>query len=131
MMPLYRYVRLNDDLTVLPLLSKRSFPQTEFVKLDSSYIVGIAKRYDEVKGEIVNVASLSPETLKQMRNEILAFYGFRFSEPEVFNSYKSRPWYNPKYVDESQLETELTEIDRHNLHFLKQMIELVETGTAI
>jgi hypothetical protein len=129
--PEYVYFTLNADFSVTALKSSRSFPQTEFVKLDSSYLTGNFRVYDETKGDFTEVSFLPPATITYMRNEILAHYGYRFSDPNVMDEWKGYEWYKPTYDNESDIQDKLTEIDRYNLAFLEKILNLLKPTKAV
>lgn len=69
---LHTYFSLGPNGTVTALTSHRAFPQTQFVKLDSSYITGNFKIYNAERTEEISTKYLSLLTLNAMRDEILA-----------------------------------------------------------
>jgi hypothetical protein len=107
------------------LESKRLFPQTEFVKLDSSYLTGQFHVYvREDEGEKITTF-LSLMTLTSMRDEILAANGYSFPGTEKGERY-DKSWYNPRFDNIEQFREMLTEIDRHNLTFLDNVINALQ-----
>lgn len=127
-MPVYAYFRLGSGVTATPYTSHRSFPQTQFVKLDSTYLSGNFKRYTEQGEEDASFLSLA--TITYMRNEILADYGYRFADTETADRFKYYSWYKPQYDKEEDLQDMLTMEDRHNLEFLARMIARLQ-GKAV
>ncbi|HEY9045400.1 MAG TPA: YARHG domain-containing protein, partial [Ohtaekwangia sp.] len=127
--PAYTYFRLNAGTAATPCTSHRRFPQSQFVKLDSSYLSGDFKRYTD-KGE-ENVSFLSLATVTYIRNEILADYGYSFPGSEIAENYKYYKWYKPQFDKEEDLQDLLTEEDRHNLAFLAKIISLLQGGKAV
>jgi len=126
--PEYTYFRLREGVTIVPQVASRRYPQTQFAKLDSSYITGQFRTYDASKGnEIVPVSFLSAETLEYMHMDILASYGMTYPEEE---KYRFGANYNPRYTKREEFEDQLTEIDRYNLQFLEKVIALLKTKPA-
>ncbi|CAN5294856.1 hypothetical protein BH09BAC3_BH09BAC3_18200 [soil metagenome] len=120
--PDYRYFTINNDNTITLAKSNRRFAFTESVKLDSSYFRGEFHFYNEEQNkEIVN-DFLSKETITSIRNEILASYGYTFTDPESSDYFKYREWYKPVYTSYSQFSDSMTEIDKYNLAFLERMV---------
>jgi hypothetical protein len=120
----YRYFKISND-TAIALTSKyeRLFNFTEFVKIDSSYLKGHFSFYNTAinKWEYINFFPL--ETIQFMREDILAIYGYIFTEKDKESWYTNFKWYNPKYQTEDEIEPLLSDIDRHNLLFLAKVIE--------
>jgi hypothetical protein len=125
-MSTYTYFSLGADLSVKPTKSHRNFPQTQFVKLDSSYLSGDFTRWEN--DEEKKTSFLSLETVTYMRNEILADYGFRFVDPEMEARFKYNNWYKPQYDKPEEFEELLTAEDRHNLDFLERIIALLKAN---
>ncbi|SKC87213.1 YARHG domain-containing protein [Ohtaekwangia koreensis] len=125
-MSTYTYFSLGADLSVKPTKSHRNFPQTQFVKLDSSYLSGDFTRWEN--DEEKKTSFLSLETVTHMRNEILADYGFRFADPEMEARFKYNNWYKPQYDKPEEFEELLTAEDRHNLDFLERIIALLKAN---
>lgn len=119
-MPQYTYFRLKPDLTVSKLESVRTFPFTEFVKIDSAYLAGDFTMWTQ-EGE-VQTSFLSFATLNFMRNEILAANGYRFTGEAELDQFKYVNWYQPRFDTIQQCEEQMTETDLHNLHFLDRII---------
>ena len=115
------YFAIADDGTIKRLSSNRLFPETEFVKLDSSRITGQFLVYDSELEREDTTSMLSLKTLTYMRDEILASYGYSFPGPEQEKRF-SRDWYLPRYDNLLEFEDLLTDIDRHNLQFLESII---------
>ncbi len=125
----YNYIRLNPDFSVTPLPSNRSFSFTQFIKMDSSYITGEFKTW--INNNQVNTTMLSSNTLTLMRNEILADYGYRFTEQKDLEQFTYRKWYKPEFDSYSQIEGELTEIDKYNLAFLEKLIGPLKENVSL
>jgi hypothetical protein len=122
----YKYYQI-DGSRVTALESNRFHPETEFVKLDDSYITGDFKIFNEASGQWDVTGSLPATTLEYMRNEILAGYGMTFQNEETRGYFENQKWYTARYQNEADFEAELTEIDRHNLLFLaKSLSDRVE-----
>jgi len=117
---MYRYYKI-DGGNVNILDSKRGYPETEFVKLDDSYITGNFFIYSQEVGNSYPVSTLPVTTLKNMRYEILAEYGLKIKD-EAALEWLQQDKYDPRYEREEELEEFLTDIDRHNLQFLAEAI---------
>ncbi len=64
-----------------------------------------------------DIQYLSKYELKIMRNEIFARYGRIFKSADLKNHFNSQHWYVPLY---NKVYHELTEIEKHNINFIKQ-----------
>jgi hypothetical protein len=127
----YNYFRIGGEGLIEKLSSNRLFPQTEFVKLDSSYIMGEFVVYNSETEQNDTNSVLSVKTLTSMRNEILASYGYSFpSEPEL-EQLKLYSWYKPEYDTMEELSTAMTDIDKHNIAFLEKMIRRLSSNIAM
>lgn len=126
-LPMYTYFMLGDEFSVKPLRTVRTFASTEFVKLDSSYLMGSFSHWNRNTDEEEQTDFLSVATIEYMRNEILAFYGFKFSDPSVADHFVGFSWYSVKHENMESLEADLTEIDKHNLAFLEKILVLLKT----
>lgn len=126
-LPMYTYFQLNEDFSVKPLKTVRTFASTEFVKLDSSYLMGSFSHWNRQTEQEEKTDFLSVATIEYMRNEILAFYGFTFSDPAVAEHFVGFNWYQQKHENMESLEADLTDIDRHNLAFLEKILVLLKT----
>jgi hypothetical protein len=129
--PEYRYFKMNSDYNLKEVPSNRRYAFTEFIKIDSSYLSGPFKRYTGYDEETetsayVELDFLSQPTLEDMRNEILASYGFIFPDQTIRERF-STDWYDPRFNNVSEFEEKLTEIDRYNLDFLAKLIALMES----
>ncbi|HEY8933697.1 MAG TPA: YARHG domain-containing protein, partial [Cyclobacteriaceae bacterium] len=129
-LPLYKYYRLDNDLSIQPLTSNRRFIQTEFAKLDSSYLTGDFIFYNPETQQTDRRTFLSNITLNEMRNEILASYGYIFKDEETAKQYSYRDWYKPLYNNYAVFAYQLTDIDRHNLAFLERIIGSLDTSPS-
>jgi hypothetical protein len=117
-----RYYGISNN-TIEELKSNRSHPETEFVKLNATYITGDFKVF---KGEETGWQALSVypvSYLQRMRNEILANYGVTFKKPEDREHFERLKWYKPSYNSESEIQDLLSDIDKHNLGFLAKAIQ--------
>jgi hypothetical protein len=125
--PIYNYFRLTENIKVQKLESKRTFPQTQYVKLDSSYLSGDFSRYNYENDTNEKYDFLSLPTIKFMRNEILASYGVKFTSEgyELYSFKELEPKTEEEVIDE------LSETDSHNVKFLDKIIQLLEAGKAI
>ena len=129
-LPFYKYYRLDNDLSVQPLKSNRRFIQTEFAQLDSSYLTGEFTFYNEQTQQNDTRTFLSDMTLTDMRNDILASYGYIFKDEEIARQYSYRDWYKPRYENYADFADQLTDIDRHNLAFLERIIGSLDTSPS-
>jgi hypothetical protein len=125
-LPEYSYFQIHSGYNLKPLTSERKYTFTEFVKIDSSYLAGPFKRYtgydDETEtATYEELVFLSKATVEEIRNEILASYGYEFPDQTTRDRF-DEDWYNPRFTDISQFEDQLTEVDRHNLDFLARVI---------
>ncbi len=130
--PEYTYFKINSEYSLTELKSNRRYTFTEFVKIDSSYLSGQFKKYTGYDEETETSTYdefdfLTKETIEEIRNEILASYGYKFSDDRISNRFSS-DWYRPRYSDISEFEDQLTDIDRHNLDFLARVISYMENA---
>jgi hypothetical protein len=110
--------------SVFPLDSKRLFPQTQFVMLDSSYLTGVFNVYNSELEREQTTGFLSLKTITCMRNEILSQYGYTFPEdyyPGNGNWESYQTSYTSEFIDS------MSEIDKHNLEFLDRVIDAMKT----
>lgn len=117
--PFYRYLKLEQG-TITQLKSERNFEFTQFVKIDSSYLEG--KFFDWNESGRQESDFPFDETLKSMRNEILAEYGYEFADSEITEMFSHRKWYNPRYVRYDEFFDSMTDVDKHNVAFLERII---------
>lgn len=130
--PRYRYLHVSRNPPSVEVLeSSRQYDQTEFVKLDSSYVTGTFVYWDENTKETVIRDFVSDETLRDMRNEILAAYDFQFADPETQERYEHRQNYEPRYTTYADFIDSMTEIDRHNLLFLERIIGTLDAAPSL
>lgn len=119
--PQYIYFVMNEG-EMVELTSNRYFNFTEFVKLDSSYLTGT---FNYISNETMSYETryfLSDSTLMRMRNEILASYGYIFSDPRTNEHFRYNNWYNPRFSSLTEIQGYLTDVDRHNLMFLEVIL---------
>jgi hypothetical protein len=124
--PQYIYYDFSEDLKIERLKSKRYFAQTQFVKLDSSYFAGHFQhlKVDIVDGEQVygreDINFISVPTIQYMHDEILASYGVRVinKDNNNFEIFTEVP-----EVSLEQAEGMYSDIDRHNITFLKTLLQ--------
>jgi hypothetical protein len=101
---------------------------TDFVKMDSSYITGPFDFYSS-RG-MDSRQYLMNETLEVMRNEILASYGYIFSDRNTDLHFRAFAWYNPQHENISEVESLLSENDRHNLKFLERILGPLQDASS-
>lgn len=119
----YFYYRLNHQVKPEKLKSRRLFPQTEFTKLDSSYVMGNFSIYSQETKKVVNSSFLSATTIAFMRDEILASYGYQFAEPNRVKLFQNiMEGYSPEHESIGDFESMLTETDQFNLVFLNSLL---------
>ncbi|MBL7858965.1 MAG: YARHG domain-containing protein [Cyclobacteriaceae bacterium] len=124
------YFAITKDKGIQQLKSKRLFPQTEFVKLDSSYLVGSFHVYDSKAQKEVSSSFLSTKTITFMRDEILASYGYAFPSPDRQKQFQDiGNWYTPTYSKLDDVQALLTDIDRHNVIFLNRVLHVDDASS--
>lgn len=65
-----------------------------------------------------DLAQMSPQELKIMRNEIFARYGYRFKKGGEMDTYfRKQDWYNAQH---NQVAHFLTEIEQYNINLIKK-----------
>ena len=57
-----------------------------------------------------------------MRDEILASYGFIFTEKDQIEWYKYQQWYKPSIESYDEVYSMASEIDKYNLDFLAHIL---------
>jgi hypothetical protein len=131
--PYYHYLSIkNGELKELP--DRRNFGFTKYVKMDDSYLIGCyvllngRGRYDERTKE--NLAYVTPEMLRYIKNEIYAEYNYKFKDKrwiEIFASpesdntdLKGNPIEIKKYAN---VENYLTEIDKYNINWINEKLK--------
>jgi YARHG domain/WG containing repeat len=125
--PYYEYFRLQDG-TISPLESHRNYAFTQFVKIDSSYLEGTFTTWDEETQGVKTQNFPFAHTLQWMRNEILADYGYGFNDSEMREQFTHQDWYAPRYFSYAEFYDSMTEIDKHNLHFLEKIIGTLDVN---
>jgi len=119
----HTYFSITNDRDITPLSSKRLFAQTEFVKLDSSYLTGLFMVYNSETQRQEPASFLSAKTITFMRDEILASYGYTFPDNERVEHFKNIVnWYSPQHTTIEAFESDMTAIDQHNLAFLNKVL---------
>jgi hypothetical protein len=131
----YHYFSIGTDGSVAELKSMRYFVQTEFAKIDSSYLSGVFDVYNVERSERQQKYFLSLRTITYMRDEILAVHGLIFTEPEKQEKFKElfQDNYRPQFNSVDDFRDQLTDVERHNLDFLNRVLEKMseeESGTA-
>src|SRR5262249_49792530 len=130
-LPTYSYFQIGPDGTVTQLEPHRLFPETEFVKLDSTYLTGDFRVYDPDIQDNRTAHFLSIKTVTLMRDEILASYAYRFPDEErikLFQDLKGAR-YSPTFESIDEFAEGMTAIDKHNLAFLNKIIDLMKPIT--
>ena len=123
----HSYFSITDNKEITQLRSNRLYPQTQFVMLDSSYLMGNFLVYSSVTQKEESTTFLSVRTLTFMRDEILASYGYTFREKEKIAHFQQiGNWYTPRFAKVEQFERQLTYIDRYNLKFLNKILDLIQ-----
>ncbi|OYT72505.1 MAG: hypothetical protein CFK52_04700 [Chloracidobacterium sp. CP2_5A] len=64
-----------------------------------------------------DLADLSLEELRLMRNEILARHGYRFADPGLAEHFKAQPWYHPT---ENSASDKLTPVEKRNIERIRR-----------
>lgn len=126
----HSYFSISGLNSIKALASNRLYPQTQYVKLDSSYLMGNFEVYDPDTQVNVSTTFLSEKTITYMRDEILAENGYRPEEFEGRDYFgylrkESDPWFT-----RDEAESAMSPIDRHNLDFLNKILELMKTKPA-
>lgn len=118
----YAYFKLGSDGRIQDLVSRRIFDQTEFIKIDSSYLQGVFQRHLG-NGKFVDSNFLSEKTIQFMRDEILAANGFSFPDTirieEFYHIFQRDK--KPNLTLEEAM-ANFSEIDRHNYDFLSSLL---------
>lgn len=126
--PYHVYFKIDKNTNSIERLeSPRQFDCTTFVKLDSSYLSGTFYYWNEIKQDTASRKFISPHTIQQMRNEILAFYGYIFPDSKIQEDFKYVSWYEPRFSKYEEFLNDMTEIDRHNLLFLDSLLPIQQT----
>lgn len=121
--PLRHYFKF-DGKSFTYLESNRTFDFTQFIKMDSTYLMGDFFSYSYVDGKENNERTtfVSQETLGSMRDEILAEYGYIFNDELIEEKFKYYKWYNPSTSSYDEVYSNASEIDKYNLDFLAKIL---------
>ncbi len=120
--PSYQYFEF-DSGKLSPLGSHRLYQCSEFVKLDSSYLSGKFLKWNPMTQKSDTTLFLSVPTITEMRDEILASYGFIFPDEgrtQMFTD--AGQWYKPTIESYEEIYSKASEVDKHNLDFLNRLI---------
>jgi hypothetical protein len=98
--------------------------------MDSSYLTGEFVYWDSTQRATVTRDFVSNATMIEMRNEILAVYGYEFADPKLVEQFRYRDWYVIRHEHYEDFWDTMTEIDKHNLEFLESMIGTLRTNPA-
>jgi hypothetical protein len=123
----YEYFLIQGDKGIEKLHSRRLFAQTQFIKLDSSYLAGDFEVYNQTTEQKEIKGFLSSKTISYMVNEILASYGYTF--PDTQNSERLKYLLDkdsPRYTALEEIDPLMSEIDRHNYRFLQKVLTLIQ-----
>ncbi len=123
----HSYFAITASKGVTPLDSKRLFPQTQFVKLDSTYLTGNFMVYNYTTEQEEQRTFLSIKTVTYMRDEILASYGYTFPNKErdtIFSYLRQET--DPRYATIDEFESQMTDTDRQNISFLNRILEILQ-----
>ncbi len=105
--------------------SKRRFPFTQFIKIDSSYFKGefdLLLIEDEVLKDGGKSSFLSRSTLEYMRDDILVDYNFIVMDSVRAERFKFEDRYNPTISSYEEVYSKASEIDKYNLDFLAKIL---------
>lgn len=69
--------------------------------------------HDEISA--VELAELTKEELRILRNAIYAWHGYKFADPELTDYFSRQPWY---FAEEENQNIQLTEVQRKNVALL-------------
>jgi hypothetical protein len=127
----HSYFVITNTGKVVQLSSNRLFPQTQFVKLDSTYLTGEFVVYNRTAEKEEPATFLSVNTITFMRDEILASYGYTFPEKEKIEHFERiGNWYKPQYATFEEFEAGMSDIDKYNLTFLNKILEVLRPTPA-
>lgn len=116
----HEYFAISPEGRITKLKCDRLFAQTQFVKLDSSYLTGEFTVYNDQNDERT---FLSEKTITFMRDEILASYGYRFPTEERDNAFSHlRKPDEQRYTTLEEVEPQMSDIDKRNLAFLNAVL---------
>ncbi|NBW34649.1 MAG: hypothetical protein EBR30_06430 [Cytophagia bacterium] len=122
----HSYFYISPEKSITELKSKRLYPQTEFVKLDSSYLTGNFKVYSNDAQDWEERDFLSAYTLNYMRDEILAANGLRFDESSANTTFNYLQEGKEVSDNREAAIAAMNEIDRYNYEFLSKILALMQ-----
>jgi hypothetical protein len=129
--PHFKYFSIREG-EIYTLKSGREYNFTAYVKIDSTYLEGSFSTYNAETQTYSKSNIPDLQTLKYMRNEILAEYGYAFKDIEVQQHFKERNSdYKPKHENYEDFLNEMSEIDKHNLFFLEKIVGTLDTKQSI
>ena len=134
-MPIYAYKKIKENGTVETLNSVRFFDFTQFVKIDTTYLIDcLLKNNDPESPDYVDgnynllmTKHYDQEDLYVMIQEIYASYGQIFSDEKWASYFSGKDWYIPTYDD---VTNQLTTTDQHNISVIKKVIDKMEGNEA-
>jgi hypothetical protein len=118
--PIYHYFSIVNKIEKME--SKRVFQFSEFIKMDSTYLTGEFAYWDPKAEQHMTRFFLSNETIKNIRNELLATNGYIFADEKISKEFEYRNWYRPQYGRYKDVIDQMSEIDKHNLQFLETIV---------
>lgn len=128
----YYHYRINTSGVITKLENKRQYSFTKYVPITEEYIKGCyvstqssSNAYAAGDGKVKTQEYLTVEDMEVMKNEIYADYGFKFKTPKWQEYFKKKEWYKPVFAS---VESLLTEIDKHNIAFINNMIEKMKAN---
>ncbi|MEQ1586751.1 MAG: WG repeat-containing protein [Cyclobacteriaceae bacterium] len=124
--PAYTYYQIKDN-ELVQLQSNRDHDMTQYIKLDSSYFQGQFRIYDFDTDDEMEVTFMPPVFFVGLRNDILASYGYIFTDQKVIDGLQYKNWYVPSIKTYEEVYSMATEIDKHNLDFIQRIIGPVVT----
>ena len=122
----HSYFYISPEHSITKLESSRLYPQTEFIKLDSTYLTGRFSVYNADTQQMEERDFLSVKTITYMRDEILAANGYITSE----NGGDSFGYLVEGVETRDNMEQAvaiMSEIDQYNFYFLNKILELMQT----
>lgn len=129
--PNFRYFEVKNGI-VKKLESGREYNFTAYVKIDSTYLEGTFTSYNEETQTSTKSTMPDALTLANMRNEILADYGYAFKDPVVQQYFKqNNSYYKPNYEHYEDFMNEMNDVDKHNLLFLEKIIGTLDNKQSI
>jgi hypothetical protein len=99
--------------------------------MDSSYLEGDFVCWDSKSNKQMKTQFLSNETIEAIRNEVLAANGYIFADQEISKQFEYRKWYKPKYGRYKDVIAVMSEIDKHNLIFLENIVGTLDTEALL